>query len=61
MHYVCLMLTYNMQFVVKSCINLCGTLTQKAFTIFCRKHVHFKAFNRFCRKLANVAIYAFSA
>ena len=33
MHYDCLMLTHNMQLVVKSCINLCGTLTQNAMNV----------------------------
>ena len=32
MHYVCLMLTHDMQLVVKYCI-LCGTLTQNAMNV----------------------------
>ena len=43
MHYVCLMLTYNMQFVVKSCINLCGTLTQNAINV---NLMHLRSFYR---------------
>ena len=33
MHSVCLMVSHNMQLVVKSCIDLCGTLTQNAMNV----------------------------